>query len=76
MLLRAIGELNLDLEKSYYVGDRDIDTIAGRAAGLKTIEITQKALSLRETNKPDFVVSSLLEAEAIFEKEGIISKKE
>lgn len=37
MLLRAAGELDLDLEASYMVGDRPSDIIAGQSAGCRTI---------------------------------------
>ena len=37
MLLRAARELNLDLERSYMVGDRISDIIAGQRAGCRTI---------------------------------------
>ena len=37
MLLRAAGDLNIDLSRSYMVGDGIVDMGAGRAAGVTTI---------------------------------------
>jgi D,D-heptose 1,7-bisphosphate phosphatase len=46
MLLKAANDWNIDLSKSYMIGDRDSDIKAGESAGcLKSIKI--------ETNKPD-----------------------
>lgn len=42
MLLRAAKELNIDLTKSFMIGDRELDLLAGNAAGVKTsFQITQ-----------------------------------
>ncbi|MCL4415186.1 MAG: HAD family hydrolase [Actinobacteria bacterium] len=37
MILRAAGELNIDLEKSFIIGDRESDVIAGKNAGITTV---------------------------------------
>lgn len=37
MILRAAKDLNIDLEKSWMIGDKKIDIDAGKAAGAKTI---------------------------------------
>ena len=37
MLLKAAGDLNIDLSQSYMVGDGENDVKAGRAAGCKTV---------------------------------------
>jgi D-glycero-D-manno-heptose 1,7-bisphosphate phosphatase len=37
MLLRAAKELNIDLSRSYMVGDGMVDVEAGRAAGATTV---------------------------------------
>ncbi len=42
MLLRAAGDLNIDLEKSWMVGDRDKDIQAGINAGTRTARIFDK----------------------------------
>lgn len=41
MLLRAAGELRLDLPRSWMIGDSDRDILAGRRAGCRTILINQ-----------------------------------
>jgi len=40
LLLQAIEEHNIDSKKSWMVGDRDSDILAGKKAGCKTILIT------------------------------------
>lgn len=37
MLLRARDELNLDLARSVFIGDKDSDMVAGRAAGVGSL---------------------------------------
>ena len=37
MLLRAAGELDLDLDRSWMIGDRASDLEAGAAAGARTV---------------------------------------
>lgn len=39
LILKAAKDFGIDLEKSYMVGDSDIDIQAGKAAGCKTIKI-------------------------------------
>lgn len=64
MLLDAAAALNLDLQRSWMIGDRWRDIDCGRNAGVRTIFIDfHYAESLRAP--PDFTVSSLGEAAAI-----------
>ena len=64
MLLRAAGELSLDLSASFMVGDRWRDIDCGRAVGCTTILIDRGYdEGLRE--QPDHRVTSLLEAAQI-----------
>ncbi len=42
MLLKAAKELNLDLSKSFFIGDRLSDVIAGNLAGVRTILLEGK----------------------------------
>jgi D-glycero-D-manno-heptose 1,7-bisphosphate phosphatase len=64
MLLRAARELNIDLARSWMVGDRWRDVDCGHAAGCKTIFIDRGyAEELRE--KPDFKAKNLAEAAEI-----------
>ena len=63
-LLSAAEEYNINLSKSFMVGDRWRDIEAGASAGCKTFFINYRyAESKPET--PDFIVSSLLEAKKI-----------
>jgi len=64
MLLRAARELEIDLERSFMVGDRWRDVDCGLAAGCVTIFIDYGyAEKLR--GEPDFRVSNLLEAASL-----------
>lgn len=69
MLLKAAGELQLDLERSWMIGDSARDIQAGRAAGCKTILVNgQERAGAAEDGSPDFVASDLLQAADIIEK--------
>jgi len=64
LFLKAKEELNIDLEKSYLIGDKTSDILAGKRAGCKTILVKtgyggkDKEFSI----KPDFLAKNLLEA--------------
>ena len=61
MLLNASKDWNIDLTKSFMVGDRWNDVVAGRSQGCFTIFIDRGySESLKE--EPDMTVSSLTEA--------------
>jgi D-glycero-D-manno-heptose 1,7-bisphosphate phosphatase len=61
MLLRAAGELGIDLAQSWMVGDRWRDVDCGHSAGCKTIFVDRGyAEQLRQ--KPDFSAGNLGEA--------------
>jgi D-glycero-D-manno-heptose 1,7-bisphosphate phosphatase len=61
MLLRAARELNINLARSWMVGDRWRDVDCGHAAGCKTIFVDRGyAEELRQ--KPNFTVKNLAEA--------------
>jgi D-glycero-D-manno-heptose 1,7-bisphosphate phosphatase len=67
LLLRAGGELGIDLPRSYFVGDGITDIQAGRQAGCRTVWIGRQKceicqVMLREDAVPDLVASSLLDA--------------
>lgn len=63
-LLEAAKEYNIDLSKSFMVGDRWRDIEAGQAAGCKTFFINYRYAE-QKPETPDFIVSSLLEAQQI-----------
>lgn len=44
MLIKAAQNLNIDLEKSYMIGDSDSDVAAGESAGCKSIKIEEGGL--------------------------------
>jgi D-glycero-D-manno-heptose 1,7-bisphosphate phosphatase len=62
MLFRAAKDLNISLEESFMIGDRESDIDAGKVAGCKTILLTD-GLMLNELRPlPDFTASSWQEA--------------
>ncbi|OZB49139.1 MAG: D,D-heptose 1,7-bisphosphate phosphatase [Polynucleobacter sp. 39-45-136] len=63
-LLDAAKEHEIDLSRSFMVGDRWRDIEAGSSAGCKTFFINYK-YDEQQPEMPDFIVSSLLEAKKI-----------
>ena len=61
MLLEAAKELQIDLRRSYMVGDRWRDVAAGKAAGCQTFLIDCQYRE-QSAERPDAVVASLEEA--------------
>ncbi|MHB2036716.1 MAG: D-glycero-alpha-D-manno-heptose-1,7-bisphosphate 7-phosphatase [Nitrososphaerales archaeon] len=66
LILRAAREYDLDLKKSFFVGDALTDVQAGKAAGCKTVLIGQMTDMLNRMMKkqnavPDFMIGSLIE---------------
>jgi len=63
MLLQAASDLNIDLGKSYVIGDKNIDIEMGENAGCQTILIAE---GNKETDKqapcPDYTASSIDDA--------------
>ena len=74
MIYQAARQLDLDLGRSWVVGDAPRDIEAGRAAGCRTILFKDPALSpsagaaAAQTVEPDFVVGSLAEAAETIER--------
>ena len=64
MVTRAAAELNIDLSRSYFIGDRTVDIETGRRAGLKTILVkTGQAGGDGKCNvQPDAIVDDLSKA--------------
>ena len=50
MFFQAASEINIDLNKSYMVGDRLKDIVAGKKAGCKTIYLNDKRLHISDFN--------------------------
>ena len=63
-LLKAAKEHDIDLSKSFMVGDRWRDIEAGQRAGCKTFFLNYRYTE-QQPEMPDFIVSSLLEAQKI-----------
>jgi D-sedoheptulose 7-phosphate isomerase len=73
LLVRAAQEKNIDLARSYTVGDGVTDVLAGRAAGTTTFFLSSvKCYVCNELARhgviPDFTVSSLAEAVELIAK--------
>jgi D-glycero-D-manno-heptose 1,7-bisphosphate phosphatase len=68
LVVKAAKELNLDLNKSYFVGDKISDIECGINAGIKTVLVNyendmEKIISLKKRNKrPNFIVGNFLNA--------------
>lgn len=56
----AAKELNIDLKKSYFIGDKDCDTELGKNCGGRTFLI--KNNQYNTTIMPDYKIKNLLEA--------------
>jgi D-glycero-D-manno-heptose 1,7-bisphosphate phosphatase len=63
-LLEAAKEHDIDLSNSFMVGDRWRDIEAGQRAGCKTFFVNYRYAE-QQPEMPDFIVSSLLEAQKI-----------
>lgn len=67
LLFRAAKELNIDLKKSYMIGDSIVDVQAGQRAGCKTFLLAHLKCDLchlmaKRGIKPDYLVKDLSEA--------------
>ncbi len=67
LLLQAANELDLDLAKSYMVGDGIMDILAGTRAGATTIFVSPRKCYIcdelvKQDARPTLIVSSLLDA--------------
>ncbi len=69
-LVQAKAKYDLDFEKSWMIGDSDVDIFCGQSVKIKTIMVKIKE-SAHRTGKsmPDFIVNSLQEAVEVI-KEG------
>jgi len=74
MIFQAQKEFNLDLEKSFLIGDRISDIMAGKTAGCKTIQFLSgkhtaapiiSDVKIDENIKPDFTITDLKELKGI-----------
>ena len=58
MLIAAKEKYNLNIKKSFFIGDRWRDVDAGNAAGCKTIFIDRTYIE-KLNKKPNFIVKNL-----------------
>lgn len=67
LLLKAASEMDLNLKTCFMIGDRELDLLAGRAAGTRTILVFNKELRELTDVEPiaDFVVKDLVEAASV-----------
>lgn len=74
MLLKAAEEYNIDLKRSYMIGDRTSDIIAGYLAGCRTVhcqtgkhtkKMIQTDLKLPENIHADYIISNISELKEI-----------
>lgn len=66
MLLAAAEELDLDLTASWLIGDSDVDVLAGRAAGCRTVLVEEPRSAHRRSGAvPDDRAQTVLEAARI-----------
>lgn len=61
LLLRAVKDFNIDLSRSFVVGDMLLDIGLGKAAGCRTVLISADNMT-DDAAKPDVVVPDILEA--------------
>ena len=57
LLLKAEEDLDIDLSRSYLIGDSPVDIEAGKNAGCRTILVVEEEIACRP--EPDYVVRSL-----------------
>jgi len=66
LILKAKNELNIDLEQSFFIGDKITDIIAGNKAKCKTILISSKNEIISNNNlkdlKIDYIAKNLFSA--------------
>lgn len=70
MLLEAAKDLDLDLTRSWMVGDREGDLLAGRAAGAKSILVTTGIGNRAKTEAAHFVAKDLAHAAEFIVRES------
>ncbi len=62
-VIDAIKKYNLDVNKSWFVGDQDMDIECGKIAGIKTILIENElSISKRGKTNPDYFAKNLPQA--------------
>jgi D,D-heptose 1,7-bisphosphate phosphatase len=68
MIVKASNELEIDLGKSYMIGDKSIDVLCGINAGVKTILVSNEKnadeinILINQSKKPNFVAANFVSA--------------
>ena len=66
LLLKAASEMDLNLKTCFMIGDRELDLLAGRAAGTRTILVSKEVQERADVERiADFVVKNLVEAASV-----------
>ncbi|MNF09580.1 D,D-heptose 1,7-bisphosphate phosphatase [compost metagenome] len=77
MLTEASNDFEIDLSKSYMVGDRLTDIAAGNHAGCTTILISNGSTNtegIMDIEKPDYIARDLLEV-ALIIKDDLLRRE-
>ena len=62
-VLKAIKNYHIDINESWFIGDRDSDILCGQASGLKTVLIkNEHSKSKSSQSNPDFKAGNLMDA--------------
>jgi D-glycero-D-manno-heptose 1,7-bisphosphate phosphatase len=71
MLLEAAGDFNIDLARSYLIGDKSADIECGRRAGTLTI-LVQTGYGAEQVCRPDFTAVDVVQAvQLVLERSGL-----
>ena len=59
-LIQSKKKYDVDLKKSWFIGDQDTDVFCGKSAGVRTILIKEKkSADKRGKSRPDYYISSI-----------------
>lgn len=74
MILKAVDDFNIDIERSYIVGDRHTDILTGKNTGIKTVQVKTNGIEWESTDADaDFRAADLLDAvNLILDKNGCL----
>jgi len=71
MLLEAAADFNIDLARSYLIGDKSADIECGRRAGTSTI-LVATGYGAEQVCQPDFTASDVVQAvQLVLERSGL-----
>jgi D-glycero-D-manno-heptose 1,7-bisphosphate phosphatase len=65
MLVSAIRKYNVDSRRTFFIGDSEVDVLAGKSLGIKTVFVRSGKTTVDEMRKwpvkPDYIFADLLE---------------